>query len=104
MRPQLIPIRVLVPFDVTTVDFFLCGDLGSPCAVPVHWALEDVNGDGRLDLLLRFHTPDIGIRCGYTPASIIGETFPVPLPEGEGFEIQPIRGIDTFRTVGCNGK
>jgi hypothetical protein len=84
---------VLVPFDAT-VGFLVC-NLDSPCgADPVNWTLEDVNGDGRPDLLLHFRTQDIGIQCGDTTASISGVT-------SGGL---PIIGTDTFQTVGCYGK
>jgi hypothetical protein len=52
---------------------------------------EDVDGDGDTDLVLHFRTPATGIACGDTEASLTGETL-----AGE-----PIRGSDTFKTVGC---
>jgi hypothetical protein len=50
-----------------------------------------VNGDGRLDLMLHFPTPDSQLNCGDTTASIKGMTT-----TGE-----PIEGTDVIRTVGC---
>ena len=53
--------------------------------------IEDVSGDGKLDLLLRFRTQDSGIQCGDTSVSITGQTV-------NGI---PIRGSDSITTVGC---
>jgi hypothetical protein len=54
--------------------------------------LADVNGDGRVDLLLHFRTQDAGIQCGDTTVSITGQTL-------DGV---PIQGSDAITTVGCN--
>lgn len=53
--------------------------------------IEDVDGDGDLDLMLHFRMQESGIRCGHTEAELTGETY-----DGER-----IAGVDTFRTVGC---
>jgi FG-GAP-like repeat len=54
--------------------------------------LVDVNGDGKLDLVLRFKTRRTGIGCGETSASLTGKTF----------SGQAVQGSDAIRTVGCN--
>ena len=53
--------------------------------------LEDVNGDGQLDLVLHFRTQDSGIQCGDTSVSITGQTV----------NGTPIQGSDSITTVGC---
>ena len=37
--------------------------------------MEDVNGDGRLDLLFQFETQQTGIDPGDTKACLTGKTF-----------------------------
>jgi hypothetical protein len=73
--------------DPTTVHF---GRSGSEAAV-VQSALEDVNGDGRLDLILHFRSQETGIQCGDTSALLTGAT-------AGG---QAIQGADAIVTVGC---
>jgi hypothetical protein len=73
--------------DPTTVLF---GATGTEAA-PVGWALEDVDGDGDADLVLRFDTEGTGIACGDISASLTGETV-------DGNAIQ---GSDSVKTVGC---
>jgi hypothetical protein len=90
----VIPVAILstTSFDATTVDP-LNVQFGPQGAVLArgHGHLEDVNGDGKLDLLLRFKTRETGIRCGQTSASLTGETFTK----------QTIQGSDSIVTVGC---
>ena len=65
---------------------------GTGGAVPANGMDEiDVNGDGRLDLLLHFRTQESGIACGDTSVSITGATL-----QGQAF-----RGSDSIVTVGC---
>jgi len=79
-------------FDATTVDptTVKFGRTGTEAA-PAHWALEDVDGDADLDLVLHFRTQDAGIQCGDTSASLTGQTTGG----------QAISGFDGVKTVGC---
>ena len=62
-----IPVAILTTgtFDATTVDptTVRFGRTGTEAA-PVHAALEDVDGDGDIDLILQFNTQDTGIEIG----------------------------------------
>jgi hypothetical protein len=73
--------------DPTTVRF---GANGTEAA-PAHSALEDVDNDGDLDLILQFSTQSTGILCGATSASLTGTTL----------SGQQIKGTDSVNTVGC---
>jgi len=53
--------------------------------------IEDVDGDGDDDLMLHFNTPDTGIQCGDTSASLTGQTF----------SGQEIEGSDAITTIRC---
>ncbi len=90
----VIPVGILTTdtFDATTVDpaTVRFGATGGE-AVPDHSALEDVDGDGNLDMILHFRTQATGIGCGNTSASLTGQTT--------GGEL--IEGSDSIRTVGC---
>ena len=79
-------------FDATTVAP-LSVRFGARGAteVPERWHIQDVNQDGRLDLVLRFRTDGTRIRCGDGFAILTGEA-------NDG---GPIVGADTIRTVGC---
>ena len=89
-----IPVAILTTdsFDATTVDptTVLFGRTGTEAA-PVHFALEDVDGDGNTDMILHFKTQKTGIRCGDTSASLTGNTV----------SGQAIERSDSIRTVGC---
>ena len=90
----VIPVAILTTdtFDATTVDpnTVRFGATGTEAA-PVHSALEDVDGDGDIDLILQFNTQNTGIVCGETSASLTGQTF--------GGQV--IQGSDSIRTVPC---
>lgn len=90
----MIPVAILTTgsFDATTVDpaTVLFGRTGTEAA-SVHFAFEDVDGDGDIDMVLHFNTQATGIQCGDTSASLTAETF-------SGQEIQ---GSDSIKTVGC---
>ncbi len=88
----------VTPVAILTTDTFDAGTVdpttvrfGPNGAAPVHYALEDVDGDLDLDLILHFKTQDTGIVCGDTSASLTGETT--------GGQV--IEGSDTVNTVGC---
>ncbi len=89
-----VPVAVLSTsiFDATTVDgsSVRFGPTGTEAA-PVHVSLSDVNGDGRIDMILQFAIGDTGIPCGATRATLMGRT-------GAGVVI---RGTDAIVTVGC---
>jgi hypothetical protein len=77
-------------FDATTVDPSSV-QFGPYLAIPFFIALEDVDGDGGLDMILQFRTQETGIRCGDTVASLTGQTH-----GGRAIE-----GSDSIETVGC---
>lgn len=90
----VIPVAVLTSaafnaasVDVATVRF---GASGAEAAAK-HSAMEDVDGDGDLDLILQFQTRQTGLRCGATSASLTGKTT----------DGQLIRGSDAVRMTPC---
>jgi hypothetical protein len=90
----VIPVAILTTaiFDATTVDpaTVRFGATGTEAA-PRQSALEDVDGDGDIDLILHFRTQTTEIQCGDAVASLTGETF----------SSQMIQGSDSISTVGC---
>jgi len=78
--------------DATTIDSasIRFGAHGTEAA-PVSSRLKDVDGDGVLDLLIRFRTGATGIQCGDVSARLTGQTL----------SGQSIEGVDTIRTVKC---
>lgn len=89
-----LPVAILTTnaFDATTMDptTVRFGQTGTEAA-PVQSALEDVDGDGDIDMILHFNTQDTGMMCGDTSASLTGETF----------SEQAIQGTDAIKTVAC---
>jgi hypothetical protein len=91
---EVIPVAILTTnaFDATTVDP-LSVEFGPQGAIEAHRRghIEDVNKDGRLDLLLHFNTQETGIQCRDTSVSLTGQTF----------SDEEIKGTDAIRTVNC---
>ena len=80
----VIPVAILstASFDATSVDpasvcFGDAEDASQRDCTEAHGKghPEDVNGDGRLDLLLHFETQQTGIDPGDTQACLSGKTF-----------------------------
>ena len=71
----------------TTIRFGVTGTE----ATPARSALEDIDGDGRIDMMLHFKTQHTAIQCGGIFASLKGETF----------DGRTIEGTDSIVTVGC---
>jgi len=71
----VIPVAILTApeFDASTVDSSSVR-FGPKGACPVHQAIEDVDGDGDLDMILHFKTQETGIKAGDTKACLIGKT------------------------------
>ena len=97
----VIPVAILTTddFDATTVypstlSFMAADDLGGGEPNCVRHGLEDVDGDGDLDLVCKFPQKTTWINCNTTQGAIIGETF------GGQF----IMGFDSINPVGkeCN--
>ena len=86
------PVAILTTatFNATTVkpSTVRFGATGTEAA-PARSALEDVDGDGDIDMILHFSTQSIGIHCGDTEEILTGETF----------SGQAISGSDSIRPV-----
>lgn len=76
-------------FDIDAVDpaTILFGPAGERLVVPIRWNLEDVNGDGEMDLVMHFSIPALqalfadviaGDADGYVAAGIQFEAGGVP--------------------------
>ncbi len=92
---EVIPVAILTTdtFDAGTVslDILLFGPDGATIAHP-SGHVDDVDGDGDLDLLLHFRTQETGIQCGDIEASLSGVTI----------DGQAIQGTDSLVTRGCS--
>ena len=97
----VIPVAILTTddFDAMTVDHTTVR-FGEGGASETHGNSrgmkrheEDVDGDGDLDLLFHFAKGEVGIQCGDTEVTLIGETY----------DGQSITGTDTIHTVPNGG-
>ncbi len=79
-------------FDAANVDAksIRFGATGTE-AQPMRTSMEDVDADGRIDLISMFRMQQTGIECGHTMAVLRGRTY-----DGEDIE-----GRAVFRTAGC---
>lgn len=68
----LVAILTTASFDATTVNPSTAVFAG---ASAVHWALEDVDEDGDLDLILHFHSQDTNLVATDSTACLTAETF-----------------------------
>jgi hypothetical protein len=80
-------------FDATTVDpnTVRFGKTGTEAAAVKDAFFEDADGNGTLDLVVRFHAGDSGLQCGDTSALLTGTTVTG----------QAIQGSDTIVTTHC---
>ncbi|MBA3852803.1 MAG: hypothetical protein C0503_00220 [Gemmatimonas sp.] len=81
------PVFSAAGVELTSVRF---GAEGTE-AVPLRSSLEDVDGDGDLDMVLHFLTERTGLVCGATTAFLKARTVGG----------QPVEGTDSITTVGC---
>jgi hypothetical protein len=70
----VVPVAVLTTndFDASTIDpatVFFAG------ASPKHWAIEDVDTDGDLDMILHFKTQELNLNEQSTTVTLIGLTY-----------------------------
>lgn len=84
----VVPVAVITTdeFDATTVDPASVNFAG---AVPLRWAMEDVDGDGDIDLIFHFKTQELELDSDSTEASLTGQIT-------DGVQIV---GTDTVKNV-----
>jgi hypothetical protein len=92
--PGKLPVAVLstASFNAATIDpaTVRFGRTGTETA-PLKYSLEDVNGDGRKDLVCQFEILETGLICGDTSAVLTAYTR-------EGV---PVKGTDSVNIVRC---
>ena len=84
----VIPVAILTTdeFDAAMVDPDTVLFAG---AAPVHYAMEDVDNDGDMDMILHFNTQETDIMPGDTEATLTAQTY-----DGKAFF-----GTDSVRTI-----
>lgn len=89
----VVPVAVLATdsFDASTID---AGTVLFAGAKAVNNSLEDVNGDGRLDMVFHFNTQELQLTSSSTSATLTGKTL-------DGRDIQ---GEDSVNIVPAKGK
>ena len=100
----VLPVAILTTdtFDATTVDpetviFDIFEINGS--TPPNKCAIEDVDGDGDLDLVCHFSIPDIEKKCqGIVDGRVVHATGQILADTFDGL---PIQGLDSIRWVQC---
>jgi len=89
----VVPVAILSTstFDATKVNPLTVrfGRTGTE-ASPVHSSLQDVNGDGLLDMVLQFKTQSTGFQLGDSQATLMGRTL----------DGTPFRGSSTMQVIG----
>lgn len=87
-----LPVAVLstATFSAPTIDPTTV-QLGPGKAPVRRSSTDDVNRDGRPDLLMHFDLPAVGLRCTDTAVFLTGRTY----------SGQSVQGSDTVRMVGC---
>jgi hypothetical protein len=76
-------------FDAYDVDIISCEFAG---AYPLHWKMEDVDKDGRHDMLLRFLIQELNLTKRSTEATFKGKTF-------DGIQIIGADSVNSVPTV-----
>ena len=91
----MVPVAILTTstFDAASVDptTVRFGAAGTEAA-PVHFALQDVDGDGDLDMIVQFNTQDTGSVCGTTVGTLTGRTVGG----------RAVKGSDSVKTPSCS--
>jgi hypothetical protein len=89
----VVPVAILSTstFDATKVNPLSVrfGRTGTE-ASPVHSSLQDVNGDGLLDMVLQFKTQSTGFQLGDNQAALMGKTL----------DGTPFRGSSAIQVIG----
>ena len=89
----VVPVAILSKstFDATKVNPLTVkfGRTGTE-ASPVHSSLQDVNGDGLLDMVLQFKTQSTGFQLGDIQATLMGRTL----------DGTPFRGSSAIQVIG----